>query len=109
MPQYYVYMLTNGSGTLYTGVTNDLQRRVFEHKNKLVEGFTHKYNVTRLVYYEVTEDVQSAIGREKQIKGWVRAKKIALIDSLNPNWNDLSAQWFEEQDSSVASDDLRAA
>ena len=102
MPQYYVYMLTNGSGTLYTGVTNDLLRRVFEHRSKLVAGFTRKYNVTRLVYYEVTEDILSAIRREKQIKGWLRAKKVALIVSVNPNWNDLSDEWFEEKDSSVA-------
>ena len=92
--QYYVYIITNRSKTLYTGVTDDLIRRVYEHKNKLVEGFTKKYNITRLVYFEETNDVQSAIAREKQIKGWLRSKKIALIDSLNPKWNDLSEEWL---------------
>lgn len=84
MGQYYVYIMTNRSQTLYTGVTNDLQHRVYEHKQKLVDGFTKKYNLTKLVYYESTDDVRSAIGREKQIKGWLRAKKIALIESMNP-------------------------
>ena len=88
--QYYVYIMTNKSRTLYTGVTNDLERRVYEHKQKLVPGFTAKYNITRLVYFEVTQDVQAAITREKQIKGWLRSKKIALIESVNPEWKDLS-------------------
>jgi putative endonuclease len=97
-------MLTNASGTLYTGVTNDLERRLFEHKSKLIPGFTTKYNLDRLIYFEVTGDVESAITREKQVKGWTRAKKLALIDSLNPNSNDLSEAWLgEEIDSSVAS------
>ena len=91
--QFYVYIMTNKSHTLYTGVTNDLERRVYEHKQKLVAGFTAKYNIDRLVYYEATEDVNSAIYREKQIKGWLRAKKIALIESMNPKWTDLSARW----------------
>jgi len=82
--------MTNKSRTLYTGVTNDLERRVYEHKQKLVPGFTAKYNITRLVYFEVTQDVQAAITREKQIKGWLRSKKIALIESVNPEWKDLS-------------------
>ena len=85
--------MTNKSRTLYAGVTNDLERRVYEHKKKLVPGFTTKYNITRLVYFEVTRDVGSAIAREKQIKGWLRAKKIALIDSVNPGWRDLSVDW----------------
>jgi len=93
--QYYIYMLTNDSRTLYTGVTNDLRRRVFEHKNKLLEGFTRRYNLTRLVYYEVTDDVHAAIAREKQIKGWLRAKKVALIESVNPDWRDLSEAFSE--------------
>jgi putative endonuclease len=93
MKQFYVYIMTNKSRTLYTGVTNDLERRVYEHKQKLVAGFTAKYNIDRLVYYEATEDVNSAIYREKQIKGWLRAKKIALIESMNPKWTDLSARW----------------
>jgi putative endonuclease len=91
--QYYVYIMTNKSGTLYTGVTNNLMRRVFEHKHHLIEGFTRKYNITRLIYYEVTDDVRLAIRREKQIKGWVREKKIALIDSMNPEWKDLGEDW----------------
>jgi putative endonuclease len=86
--------MTNRSKTLYTGVTNDLILRVYEHKNKMINGFTKKYNITKLVYYEETEDIISAIAREKQIKGWLRSKKIALIDSLNPKWNDLSEEWF---------------
>ncbi len=85
--------MTNKSRTLYTGVTNDLERRVYEHKQKLVPGFTAKYNITRLVYFEVTQDVQAAITREKQIKGWLRSKKIALIESVNPEWKDLSMGW----------------
>jgi len=77
--------MTNKSRTLYTGITNDLERRVSEHKQKLVPGFTARYNIDRLVYYEATEDVNAAISREKQIKGWLRAKKIALIESMNPS------------------------
>jgi len=92
--QYYVYIMTNHSKTLYTGVTNDLIRRVYEHKNKMVEGFTKKYNITKLVYFEETGDVEAAIAREKRIKGWLRSKKIALIESANPKWKDLSAEWF---------------
>jgi putative endonuclease len=93
--QYYVYIITNRSRTLYTGVTNDLRRRVHEHKCKLVPGFTQKYNITQLVYYEETPDVRAAITREKQIKGWLRAKKIALIESVDPEWRDLSDEWTE--------------
>ena len=88
--------MTNGSRILYTGVTDDLVRRVYEHKNKLIEGFTKRYNITRLVHYEVTSDVQAAIQREKQIKGWLRKKKIALIEAANPGWQDLSEGWYEE-------------
>jgi putative endonuclease len=95
MPDYYVYIVTNRSHTLYTGVTNDLPRRVYEHKQKLVEGFTQKYNISQLVYYETTSEVRSAIAREKQIKGWLRSKKIALIESMNPKWEDLSEGWYE--------------
>ena len=91
--QHFVYILTNYSRTLYTGVTNDLQRRVAQHKQKTVPGFTQKYNITQLVYFEITTDVKSAIAREKQIKGWVRAKKIALIEAANPEWRDLSLNW----------------
>ena len=92
--EYYVYIMTNKSRTLYTGVTNDLMRRVPEHKNKLIKGFTSKYNIQFLVFYESTSDIHAAIAREKQIKGWLRAKKIALIDSMNPRWKDLSEEWF---------------
>ncbi len=88
---YWVYILTNKfNNVLYIGVTNDLQRRVFEHKNKLVEGFTQKYNVDKLVYYESTEDVESAILREKQLKNWRKEKKLVLIERMNPKWLDLS-------------------
>jgi putative endonuclease len=88
--QYYVYIMTNKRNTvLYTGVTNDLKRRVFEHKAKLAAGFTKRYNVDRLVYYEFSPDIEGAISREKQIKGGSRAKKIALVDSVNVEWNDL--------------------
>ena len=96
MEQYYVYVMTNKSRTLYTGITNNLERRVYEHKNKLIEGFTKKYNITKLVYYEISNDVEAAIAREKQIKGWLRRKKIALIESVNPQWKDLSKGWFRD-------------
>ena len=95
MKPYYVYILANETGTLYTGVTNDLKRRVYEHKHKLVEGFTKRYNVSRLVYYEETGDIKAALMREKQIKGWLRQKKIKLIKSVNPKWEDLSEGWYE--------------
>lgn len=86
----YVYLLANKhNNVLYTGVTNDLIRRVYEHKNKLVTGFTQKYNVDRLVYFEVCSGIVVAIEREKQIKGWSRKKKQDLINSLNPEWVDL--------------------
>ncbi|WP_040483990.1 GIY-YIG nuclease family protein [Lyngbya aestuarii] len=95
MINYYVYRMTNKSKTLYTGVTNDRIRRVYEHKNKLIPGFTQKYNITLLVYYEETPDISAAIAREKQIKGWLRQKKIDLIESVNPNWQDLSLKWYD--------------
>jgi putative endonuclease len=87
---YYVYIVASRSHVLYTGVTNDLERRVFEHKNKLTPGFTSKYNVDRLVYFEDTGDVLAAIAREKQVKAWTRAKRVALIESINPDWRDLA-------------------
>ncbi|NWF88537.1 MAG: GIY-YIG nuclease family protein [Ignavibacteriaceae bacterium] len=93
MRQSYVYIMSNKSETLYTGVTSNLVRRVYEHKEKLIEGFTSKYNINRLVYYEVFNDMISAIAREKQIKGWLRKKKIDLIESTNPQWKDLSEEW----------------
>ncbi len=85
--------MANRSKTLYTGVTNNLIRRVYEHKNKIIPGFTVKYNITKLVYYETFSDIKSAIFREKQIKGWLRSKKINLIESTNPDWMDLSEGW----------------
>jgi putative endonuclease len=92
---YYVYILASKpNGTLYIGVTDDLMRRLYEHKNKLVKGFTEQYNISKLVYYEETDDVTLAIAREKQLKGWLRAKKLALIESSNPKWEDLSRGWF---------------
>jgi len=88
--QYYVYILTNKTrSVLYIGVTNDLKRRSYEHKKKFVEGFTKKYNVDKLVYYEVSDDVVSAISREKQLKDGSRLKKIRLIEGMNPEWCDL--------------------
>lgn len=96
MRRYYVYLMTDRHrGTLYAGVTNDLERRVYEHKNKSVDGFSRRYHVTTLVYFEETGDVLAAIAREKQIKGWTRARKVALIDSVNPRWADLSEAWFD--------------
>jgi putative endonuclease len=86
----YVYLLTNrGNTVIYTGVTNDLKKRVYAHKHKLAEGFTKKYNVTKLVYYEIFDTVEEAIAREKQIKAGSRAKKLALITSMNPKFKDL--------------------
>ena len=95
MSDYYAYIMTNNSGTQYAGVTNDLERRVYEHRHRTSDGFTKRYSLTRLVYYESTRDVRAAIQREKEIKGWVRRKKIALIASTNPYWKDLSEAWTE--------------
>ena len=96
MKNYYVYIMTNRSGTLYIGVTNDLTRRVYEHKNKLIPGFTTKYNIDRLVYFESTSNIEAAIAYEKKLKGWTRAKKISLIKEQNPQWVDLSKNWYQE-------------
>jgi len=95
LADYYVYIMTNRSGSLYTGVTNDLERRVFEHKQGK-QGFTARYRLSRLVYFETTTDVRSAIEREKEIKGWIRRKKIALIAAANPKWHDLSERWVDD-------------
>ncbi|MFQ5639108.1 MAG: GIY-YIG nuclease family protein [bacterium] len=93
---YYVYLLTNWNNkVLYVGVTNDLLRRVYEHKQKLVKGFTEKYNVNKLVYFEETNDVTVAIAREKEIKKWGRAKKNKLVEAMNSEWKDLSEGWFD--------------
>jgi putative endonuclease len=96
--------MTSKSRTLYTGVTNDLARRVYEHKNKLIPGFTSKYNISSLVYFEKTGDIRNAIAREKQIKGWLRVKKVLLIEAMNPYWKDLSAGWYEEDDGKIGDD-----
>jgi putative endonuclease len=88
--QYYVYIMTNATNTVtYTGVTNDLYRRIYEHKNKIVEGFTTRYNIDKLVYYEVCENAESAIVREKRIKSWSRKDKVALVNTMNKDWHDL--------------------
>ena len=94
--EYYVYIMTNRSRTLYTGVTGNLERRVGEHKQGKGSVFTSRYKINQLVYFESCSDVLDAIDREKQIKGWLRVKKIALVESINPNWEDLSADWFDE-------------
>ena len=92
--QYAVYMLTNPASTvLYTGVTNDLKRRTFEHRENAIDGFTKRYNVNRLVHFEATGDVRAALEREKELKGWRRSRKIALIEKENPGWRDLSLEW----------------
>ncbi|HLC43701.1 MAG TPA: GIY-YIG nuclease family protein [Patescibacteria group bacterium] len=93
MNNYYVYILASGkNGTLYIGVTSDLKRRIYQHKNKLIEGFTEKYKVSQLVYFDQTKDVESAILREKQLKKWNRSWKIRLIEENNPLWKDLYSQ-----------------
>ena len=96
MRDYYVYIMASKSRVLYTGITNDIRRRAWEHKTDLTPSFTTEYKVRRLVYFEVFKYVSNAIAREKRIKGWLRRKKIALIESVNPTWEDLSEQWFCE-------------
>ena len=94
--QYYVYMLTNwDDSVIYIGFTNDLERRLYEHRNHLVDGYTKKYNVHKLVYYEYTNDVYAAMEREKQLKRWTRKKKNALVQKMNPEWKDLSLEWYK--------------
>ena len=91
---YYVYILTNwDDSVMYIGVTSNLERRLYEHRNHLVEGFTQKYNVGKLVYFETTSDVRAALEREKQLKKWRREKKNTLVETVNPQWLDLSADW----------------
>jgi putative endonuclease len=94
--QYFVYIVCSHSGTLYIGVTNSVYRRALQHKRGEIEGFAAKYECDRLVYYESFDDVHRAIGREKQLKGWNRARKIALIESKNPRWEDLAEKWGAE-------------
>ena len=90
---YYVYILTNvNNRILYTGVTNNLSRRVYEHKNKLIEGFTSKYNLHKLVFFDMTDDIKAAIAYEKRLKGWTHKKKVDLIESKNPNWLELEIE-----------------
>jgi putative endonuclease len=93
---YYVYILTNRSGTLYTGVAGDLLKRVYQHKLGMGSKFTHKYRITRLVHFEETTDVMSAIAREKEIKGWRREKKIELGERTNPDWRDLNEDLYDD-------------
>lgn len=94
MMQYYVYFLTNWNNrVLYVGVTNNLERRLYKHKHELMDGFTKRYHVHKLVYFKTTPDVRSAIAREKQIKRWTRAQKNKLISESNPDWRDLSKNW----------------
>ncbi|MPZ50085.1 MAG: GIY-YIG nuclease family protein [Dehalococcoidia bacterium] len=94
---YYVYIMTNRSFTPYVGVTNNLERRVLEHRSRRPGSFTGRYHLDRLVYFEETDDVTVAIQREKQIKGWTRAKKMALVNSVNSGWKDLAGEWFDDQ------------
>lgn len=94
MKEYFVYIMTNRSGTLYIGVTNNLQRRIYEHKRKLVLDFTSKYNINRLIYFESTSDILEAISREKQLKGWTRKKKLDLIRTTSPTFAELSEDWY---------------
>ena len=95
--RYFVYIMTNPSRTLYTGMTSSLRRRVREHELKLTPGFATKYNITLLVYFESFGDVRNAIEREKEIKAWTRAMRVALIELSNPKWNDLSREWDQPQ------------
>ena len=94
--EYYFYMMASYRRALYAGVTNDLTRPVYEHQQKFVEGFTKNYNVTKLVYYEAANSIEAAFEREKQVKGWLRSKKIAIIESVNPYWEDLAKEWYQE-------------
>ena len=93
--QYYTYIMSNASGTLYTGMTNNIKNRIWQHKTKTADGFTKRYNITQLVWYYVFRTPGEAIQMEKRIKGWVREKKLDLIKSINPGWKDLSCGWFE--------------
>ena len=95
--------MSNKSKILYTGATNNLERRVYEHKSKLIEGFTKKYNITKLVWFDGTNDVRTAIAKEKQIKGWLRKRKFELIESVNPEWRNLSEGFYSNGGDSSAS------
>ena len=110
--RYYVYIMASRSLNLYTGITDDIFRRALQHKSGEIEGFTKRYNINRLVYYETFRYVNNAIAREKQVKAWTRAKRLALIKSMNPAWQDLSEGWgekFELQIPRCARDDKRSS
>ncbi len=96
MKTFYVYIMASQTGTLYVGIINNIKRRIYQHKNHEVPGFTDKYNIDRHLYFEILGDSLSAIRREKQIKTWRREKKVQLIDSQNPSWNDFSEDWYEQ-------------
>lgn len=96
MKAYFVYVMSNESRMIYVGVTNSLKHRVAQHKKKLIAGFTRRYNLYKLVFYEMFPDIRKAIAREKQLKGWLRAKEVVLIVSQNPQLKDLAADWFVE-------------
>jgi putative endonuclease len=101
MKTYCVYIMASASGVLYVGVTNNVERRAFQHQSKAVPGFTARYNVHKLVYYELYGDIRVAIAREKQIKGWLRKRKIGLIESMNPSWKDLMVELETARSASV--------
>jgi putative endonuclease len=107
MKNYWVYIMSGRTRALYVGVTNDIERRTYEHRNTCVPGFTSKYHLDRLVYFEEHADVRDAIQREKQIKSWRREKKAALIESLNPKWRDLSLDWHLDDHSQHSEESLR--
>ncbi len=109
-PSYFTYIMASRSHTLYIGVTGNLHKRVFEHKWREHDGFTQEYNCDRLVWFESYQDVSNAISREKQLKGWRREKKIALIENMNPAWIDLSREWYdlEPADMKRATDRINA-
>ena len=94
MRTFYVYIMASASRILYTGVTSNLESRVLQHRRKRLQGFTARYNVNRLVYYETFRDIRTAIAREKQVKGWVRKRKMGLIESANRDWKDVSEGWY---------------
>ena len=100
MKTLFVYIVASISRTIYVGVTNNLERRIDEHKRELIKGFTKRYKITKLVYYESYDSPIDAIAREKQIKGWRRAKKAALVESTNPGWMDLSLEWTAKKGTS---------
>jgi putative endonuclease len=105
---YYVYILSSLSGTLYIGITSNLEKRMAEHKEGMISGFTKQYSVHRLVYFEGYDDVRRAIAREKQLKGWRREKQIALIEEKNPRWKDLAKAWYESRGPSTRDRDTAA-